>query len=74
MNHLEMYQFPLIKNKDLINLNNNDVTFESAYNNEYNKYVRDNYKNIIRCRMSCSTSITLKNILGPQKEIILNEI
>jgi len=43
-----------IKNKDLINLNNNDVTFESAYNNEYNKYVRDNYKNIIRCQKRCS--------------------
>jgi MoaA/NifB/PqqE/SkfB family radical SAM enzyme len=49
----ELYDVYL-KNKDLINLNNNDVTFESAYNNEYNEYVRKNYKNITRCKRRCS--------------------
>jgi MoaA/NifB/PqqE/SkfB family radical SAM enzyme len=63
-----------LKNKHLINLNNPDVTFESAYNNEYNEYVRKNYKNITRCKLSCSTSLEIKDLLGPQKDYPLNDI
>jgi len=42
-----------VKNKELINLNTEGVTLESAYWNEYNKYVRDNFKKIPRCIKRC---------------------
>lgn len=40
-------------NKELINLNNDCVTLETAYNNEYHAYIRANFKTIPRCIKRC---------------------
>lgn len=55
-----------LKNRDLINLNNDGVTLESAYNNEYNAYLRKNFKDIPRCNYRCKTYkvIDTNNITG----------
>ena len=50
-----------VKNKEAINLNN--VCLTDAYENEYNRYVRKNYKNIERCKLSCGISEKIKEAL-----------
>lgn len=50
-----------INNRELIDLSNPDVTLESAYYNEYNVYVRNNFKTIPRCINRCNILNVLKN-------------
>ena len=60
----DLYEIYL-KNKYLINLNTEGVTLESAYFNEYNKYVRNNFHNIPRCVKRCSlNNITNNPVTG----------
>jgi len=47
------------KNKELININN--VSLEQAWNNEYNVYIRENFKNIPRCYKRCSLNNFVSN-------------
>jgi len=49
----EVYDIYL-RNKELINLNYENVTLESAWNNEYLVYVRENFQNIKRCHSVCA--------------------
>lgn len=46
---LELYE----KNKHKINLNMESVTLDSAWNNEYNVYVRENFQGIQKCQERC---------------------
>jgi len=64
----ELYKIYL-KNKDLINLNTKGVTLESAYNNEYNLYIKNNFQNIPRCVKRCG----LNNIIKDPISGIIND-
>ena len=58
-----------LKNKELINLNTEGVTLESAYNNEFFQYIKNNHKFVKNCRASCSVDYKIMDRLLGTKEI-----
>lgn len=58
-----------MNNRDQINLNNNDVTMKSAYNNEFNQFMINHYDNIKICKFRCGIKESLQNRIFYENKI-----